>query len=123
MTASHEVISAFLDDEPFESRELADALADPSGRRLLIDLVALRHIVQPDEGMPVRRARPRPLLRFAAAAAVLVALVGGYAAGARQGAQVLREPASRESLSNEAPAPTRVVQSPTNWQNITGETR
>ena len=39
MSDRHEVISAFIDDEPFEPRELARALADPSGRILLIDLV------------------------------------------------------------------------------------
>jgi hypothetical protein len=114
MTNTHEVISAFLDDEPFDPRELADALSEPSGRALLIDLVALRHIVQPDSaipsGMPARRPRRSPLRAFIAAAAVFVALIGGYLVGERRGAMVVSEP----------PAPTRVVQSATTWQDIPG---
>ncbi len=42
MSSTHEVISAFLDEEPFDSEELMDALSDPAGRALLIDLVALQ---------------------------------------------------------------------------------
>lgn len=106
MAHSHAVISAFLDDEPFDAAELAAALADPDGRTLLIDLVALRHIVQPDEpaASPAGtfRSRWRPLL---ATAAMLVALAGGYVLGDRRGAVDQSEP----------PAPTRVVQE-TAWQ-------
>ena len=49
MSSSYEVISVFLDDEPFDSDELVRALSDPAGRAFLIDLVALRGIVQPAE--------------------------------------------------------------------------
>ena len=42
---NHEVISAFLDNEPFDPQALAAALADPDGREWLLDLVALRAIV------------------------------------------------------------------------------
>jgi hypothetical protein len=55
----HEVISDFLDDEPFELAALARALDDPAGRALLLDAVALRRAVRDDPGvMPVavRRA-------------------------------------------------------------------
>jgi len=48
----HDVISAFLDNEPFDSQELAGALASPEGRDLLLDLIALRAIVQPEELRP-----------------------------------------------------------------------
>jgi hypothetical protein len=110
MTNTHEVISAFLDDEPFNPRELADALSEPSGRALLIDMVALRHIVQPDDaipaGLPASRTRRSPLRGFMAAAAVFVALVGGYFVGERRAAPAVAE----------APAPTRVVQPATTWQ-------
>jgi hypothetical protein len=107
MNDSHSVISAFMDDEPFDAAELAAALSDPAGRSLLIDLVALRHIVQPDEPAATAasgtlRSRWRPLL---ATAAMLVALAGGYVIGDR-----------RSSVeSSEPPAPTRVVQE-TTWQ-------
>jgi hypothetical protein len=76
---------------------------------LLIDLMALRHIVQPDEATPpVLRAKSRdvPLRALLAAAAVLVALVGGYYLGQS------RSPAA----VSQAPAPTRVVQGPVAWQ-------
>ena len=107
MTDTHAVISAFLDDEPFGAAELAAALSDPAGRTLLIDLVALRHIVQPDEPAATTpagtlRSRWRPLL---ATAAMLVALAGGYVLGDRRSAVESSEP----------PAPTRVVQE-TTWQ-------
>jgi hypothetical protein len=103
MNSTHDVISAVLDNEPFDPAELTAALSDPNGRALLIDLIALRHIVQPVDAVPVigstvRVPRgPWPLL---AAAAVLVALVGGYAAGTRQ----TIEPRT------DVPAATRVVQ-------------
>jgi hypothetical protein len=104
MTHPHDAISALLDNEPFDPQELLEALSDPSGRKLLVDLAALRRIVQPADNVPAFAAavapQPRPWRLFAAAAAVLLALAGGYAAGTRQTA----EP------SAEAPAPTRVVQ-------------
>jgi hypothetical protein len=111
MSDTHEVISAFLDDEPFDPQELAYALGDPSGRALLIDLLALRRIVQPDEAIPSglsangrSRRQSSPLRALMAAAAVLVALVGGYFVGQ-----------SRSAVMSEAPTPTRVVQAPANW--------
>ncbi len=38
MSDSHEVISAFLDDEAFDANALAHALSEPAGRELLLDL-------------------------------------------------------------------------------------
>jgi hypothetical protein len=104
MTSTHEVISAFLDDEPFEPEELAIALSDPAGRTLLIDLIALRRIVQPADAVPAAAvANPvgrRPWRLVAAAAALVLALGGGYLAGA----------GSAVTASSEAPPPTRVVE-------------
>jgi len=107
MTDTHAVISAFMDDEPFDAAELAAALGDPAGRALLIDLVALRHIVQPEEPLATAaagtlRSRWRPLL---ATAAMLVAMAGGYVVGDRRSVGEGSQP----------PAPTRVVQE-TTWQ-------
>jgi hypothetical protein len=106
----HDVISAFLDDEPFAGDELVTALSDPAGRALLIDLIALRHIVQPDvSAVPAATPRWRASLRYAAAAAaVVLALVGGYIAGDRRGPPSGPEP----------PAPTRIVQAPAAWQVV-----
>ena len=109
---NHEVISAFLDDEPFEPQALADALADPAGRDLLIDSLLLRHVAQSDEGStavtPIPALRSKRPLYFAAAAAVLVALLGGYQLGQRQAVDRSLQP----------PTATRVVQSQPVWQEV-----
>ena len=53
-----DVISAFLDNEPFDAAALGRALADPQGRELLLDLVALRALVREESGgAPVVAAR------------------------------------------------------------------
>lgn len=102
--ATYEVISTFLDDEPFDPQKLAMALDDPAGRALLIDSIALRHIVQPRETAPTMRgaesARRSGWRVVAAAAALFVAVVGGYVVGERRSSQ----PAT------DAPPATRVVQ-------------
>lgn len=85
-TSRHDVISLFLDGEPFESRALGDALADASGRELLLDLIALRslmHIPSAADGPPTR-SRRRGWRSLAAAAAVCAALAGGYVWGSRE---------------------------------------
>ena len=104
MNSTHEVISAFLDDESFDPQKLSAALADPEGRRLLIDSIALRQLVQPAEAAPsiaaVSRVARRPWRALAAAAALVLALGGGYVAGERRGT----------TAPPEAPPPTRVVE-------------
>src|SRR5262245_3057253 len=88
MKINHQVISAFLDDEPFEPQALADALADPAGREMLIDFVLLRHAAQSEEPVsvvsPAHASRRKPPLFLVAAAAVVVALLSGYQLGLRQ---------------------------------------
>jgi hypothetical protein len=116
MSDTHEVISAFLDDEPFDAQALVSALSDPAGRVVLIDMVALRHLVQTNDIIPPDRGRASSwsFIRLAAAAAaVLVALMGGYFVGERRATASLLEP----------PAATRIVQSSTNWQEIGGGVR
>lgn len=103
MSEANEVISKFLDDQPFDIQDLADALNDPGGRSLLIDLITLRRMVQPIDAVPAMKA-PMPVRRFgwqiAAAAAVLsVGLASGYLFSDR-----------RSTTAEEAPPPTRVVQ-------------
>ena len=107
MNDTHEVISAFLDDEPFGARQLGEALSDPEGRALLIDLVALRHVVQLEDAVEPERAERRSAWRPLAAAAVLVALAGGYFIGERRSAQGTSDP----------PAPSRVVQA-NEWRSL-----
>ena len=109
MSDSQEVISAFLDDEPFDAKALALALGEPDGRDVLLDLVALRHLVRTegkDIAAPSDRKPWRTSVRaVVAAAAVLVALGGGYLFGARR----------TESRISTAPPATRVVQAPAAW--------
>jgi hypothetical protein len=111
MSDTHDVISAFLDDEPFDAGALAEALAQAEGRELLIDLIALRHLVQPggsDLSAFDRKPARSGLRALAAVAAVLVALAGGYFIGERRTA----------SPSSALPAATRVVEAPPAWQEI-----
>ncbi len=108
-----EVISAFIDQEPFDAQELADALADPNGRALLIDLIALRSLAQTDDVVPVAiqppAGRTRPAYLALAAVAVVVALASGYKLGER----------SVMSESPTPPAPSRVVSGGTAWVEAT----
>jgi hypothetical protein len=110
MNDTHEVISAFLDDEPFDPDQLAHALSEPGGRALLIDLLALRHVMQPGkEAASFERRRTHSGLRaLMAAAAIVVALVGGYFVGQRR----------TEIAHTEAPPATRVVEAPAAWQQL-----
>lgn len=77
------VISAFIDNEPFDPNELRDALATPEGREELIDLIALRDVVQPTADIVVIAPSPiRSVARWTlAAAAAAVLAVGGYTVG------------------------------------------
>jgi hypothetical protein len=108
-----EVISAFIDNEPFDSQALADALAQDEGRALLLDLIALRGLAQPDDAVrvairaPARRTRPGHLV--IAAAAVVVALAGGFKWGER----------SVTTDTSTPPAPSRVVSGGTAWVEAT----
>lgn len=104
MNTAHEVISAFLDDEPFDPQELAKALDDPTGRALLVDSIVLRKIVQPTDAAPAMKVLV-PVRRYgwraaAAAAMFVVAVTGGYLLGERRPPPAL----------DKAPQPTHVVQ-------------
>src|SRR5215467_12280603 len=108
---AHEVISALLDDEPFEPQELESALSEADGRALLVDLVALRRVVRPDVVIPspIRGPLAWGLARWViAAATMLLALSGAYVLGAK------RTP----SDVSQAPAPTRVLETTVAWQDV-----
>jgi hypothetical protein len=107
MNNTHEVISAFVDDELVEPAQLAEALSDPEGREMLLDLLALRHVMQPPAHVAAPRQHTRSWRWALAAAAVIVALVGGFWLGERR-AQL--SPAA-------APDATRVVE-PGEWQPL-----
>ena len=110
MTNRFDVISAFIDDEPFDALELGQALADREGREMLMDLLALGRLVQPDRSATptITVRRRRPLVAFAlAGAAAVVALVGGYQLGARE-----------TSMSDAPPAPTITIRPEGGWQPV-----
>jgi hypothetical protein len=110
MSPNHEVISDFLDGEAFDPQALGEALADPTGRDILIDFVVLRYAAQADDPVVAQSSARRPPNRLLlAAAAVLVALVGGYQLGQRQA----------EPDSTRPPAATRVV--PVDWHTVPAE--
>jgi hypothetical protein len=108
MTMIHtEVLSAFLDGESVDPAHLAAAFEDPEARAALLDFVRLREAARADsDALPaslvqLRRSGPRyPVLRWAAAAAVLVLMfVAGLMAP-----QPWRNPASGDT----PPQPTRI---------------
>lgn len=111
MNRTDEVLSAFLDGEPFDPQELDDILADANGRAALIDFVALGALVKEHPATPpTATGRPRRrLLSLAAAvfAVVLASAAAGYAVGERQGSL---------STDDQPPEPTRVVRVTTDWQ-------
>jgi hypothetical protein len=102
---THEVISAFLDNEDFDAGDLARALAQPGGRELLLDLVALRTLVQ-DDGMVAPA-----LVKNAAASARRWVAVGFLAASIvfGAGAAWLLPPLLRQQRADVPPRPDRVI--------------
>ena len=109
---NHEVISAFVDNEPFDANALATSLAEPGGRELLLDMLALRAVVQ-EEGsgaLPAidlrAHARQRRLwIATGFAAATLIFGIGG--------ALTLKTPQTAPAADTQAtdtpPRPDRVV--------------
>jgi len=107
MSDLHDVISAFVDGEPFVADELTAALSEASGRALLIDLIALRHVVRADVIAPAPSKRlQRGWVGVLVAAALLLTLLGGYRIGEWRGAAAAETP----------PAPTRIVPATSGWQ-------
>lgn len=108
---NHESISAFLDNEPFDASELGAALAEPGGRELLLDLIALRAVVQEDDAS-TQQIDTRAFLRQRrlwiaagfAAATVLFTIGGAFTMRAMRSA-----PAPTSSEADVPPQPTRVV--------------
>lgn len=118
----HDVISAFLDNEPFDGQDLSAALGTPEGREILLDLVAMRAVINPVEvAAPVAVEAPRrERWMWASAAAVLIALVGGYQFGRNVVAS--STPALGAMGSVAAPEPTTVIkfEPGVNWTESPG---
>jgi hypothetical protein len=132
MDTQFEALAAWVDGEPVARTDVALALETPEGREYVLDLMALRHMVNvstPSLASP--SAAHRPLRRWpawaAAAAAVALFATGGFFAGRLASpsvitpAQAAVTPASAPS-SISAPAPTRVIriEENTNWRESGG---
>jgi hypothetical protein len=122
---SLQVIDAFIDGERVDANALKAALTEPAGRGYFVDVWLMREAVQgeaADATLPA--AAPvvvprRDLRRWATAAAIAGALIGGYAVGYHTGgvtapAAPVQTPAITASPPPAAafpvPAPTRVIQ-------------
>lgn len=102
---NHDVISAFLDSEPFDAVELARALADPDGRELLIDLVAVRALVRDESGGAPIVATAAPVSRPAWIAVGFLAASVVFGAGAAW----LLPPLLQQRHADAPPRPDHVV--------------
>jgi hypothetical protein len=106
-----DVIQTFADGETVDPEALDRALADPEGRRHLIDILVLRGFMHTDAAIPSAPVVRRPLRWLSIAAAIaLVATLGGYLAGERTATNRLAAPpAVVPAAPIDAPEPTQVI--------------
>ncbi len=113
----YEIISAFADHESVDPRRLGDALSDEEGRRYLVELLALRALIdETDETQAESVSRPSfapgrgksawPTWMGAVAAALVLGL-GSFAMGMQAGKQDARVTAVAEQRP---PEPQRVIE-------------
>jgi len=113
MSDVHDVVEAFIDGEYVDPAQLKVALADESGRDLLIDLLVLRGLVAGQAALrpaatdaPARSRVSRLRLVTAAAGIAGLGLLGGYLAGTRHPAPAT---APTAATGTPAPAPTHII--------------
>jgi len=132
MDTQFEALAAWVDGEPVARTEVALALETREGREYVLDLMAIRHMVNVSTpslpvAQPQRSVRRWPSMTAAAAAVVLCA-AGGFFAGrlaspvasVDSGDATLTPVSTPVSIS--APAPTRVIQleENTSWRESGG---
>ena len=102
---SNDVINAFVDNEPVAAAALGAALAEPAGRELLLDLLALRALVADEaDAAPIeRRADAGARSRWIATGFLAASLIFGA------GAAWLLPPLLRQQPADAPPRPDRVV--------------
>lgn len=119
MTDHHDVIGAFVDNEPIEAEDLAAALATPDGRDYLIDVLVLRGLVA-DGGSRLTRSAVVPKKKTSqyvfwlpaiAAALITIGVGAGFVAGRVISNRVT--PAAPVSDSADISAPAVVAPAPT----------
>lgn len=128
MTDRLDVIAAFADGEAVSAPELTAALAHEDARKYLIDLLALRGLLDGRPQLPAVSVVPPRQNRvrwFTAAAALVVAgVAGGYSAGRHAVAPAAdaERPAVVAPSPGGAPAPTHVfrMENGVNWNERTG---
>ena len=109
---NQEVISAFLDNEPFDANALGHVLSEPGGRELFLDLIALRAVVQEETPVAVPAVDAHSLARqrrlwVAAGFAAATLLFGISGAVAMKTLRPAPAPAALEA--DVPPHPDRVV--------------
>jgi hypothetical protein len=128
-----EALAAWVDGEPVARTDVAFALETREGRDYVLDLMALRRMVDVTTPSLAAKATPRQARRWpalAAAAAIVLCAAGGFAAGRFAGADrtgTTDAPASigaaiSAPASITAPVPTRVIQlkEDTSWRESGG---
>lgn len=128
MTDRLDLIAAFVDGEPVSAPELSAALAHEDARTYLIDVLAIRGLLDGRSQLPTVSVVPPKQKRvrwFTAAAALVVAgVAGGYSAGRH--AVTPEVDSGRPGLASPAPAgapaPTHVfrMENGVNWNERTG---
>ena len=124
-----DVLEAFLDGEGVDPFTLKRALEDPAGREHLVDLLLLREAVNRLD-RTARTMAPRGSAvsrgRWWAAAAIVVSLAAGFAAGQRTLAATARESGVEAVVEVPrpliAPPPTRTIalEPGVNWTDSSG---
>ena len=132
MDAQLEALAAWMDGEPVARTEVALALETREGRDYVLDLMALRRMVDVTTPALSAKTAPRQGRRWpalAAAAAVVLCAAGGFAAGRLMSpAQVVSDTPAAIGAANSTPAPitapipTRVIrlEEDTSWRESGG---
>ena len=132
MDDQFEALAAWVDGEAVARTDVALALETPEGRDYVLDLMALRRMVDATTPALAAKVTPRLATRWpkvaAAAAAVALCAAGGFFAGrlaspiaSTDGADAVVTPSSTP-VSISAPAPTRVIrlEENTSWRDSGG---
>ena len=133
METQFDALAAWVDGEPVARTDVALALETPEGRDYVLDLMALRHMVDVTTPTLLPKAAPHQRRRWpalAAAAAVVLCAAGGFAAGRLVAPVQLATPNVPGAtvvpvvtpISITAPAPTRVIRlkEDTSWRESGG---
>lgn len=125
-----EALAAWVDGEPVARTDVALALETREGRDYVLDLMALRHMVDVTTPTLAENVTPRQKRRWptlaASAAAVVLCAAGGFAAGRLVTPAQMASPQAIAPVvtpaSMSAPAPTRVIQleEDTSWRESGG---